>query len=123
MRWFKMGLGYATQIFCIIVAAALYVPLKGSSWAICKLDICFHFAQELVQEQRLVNLKQRGVSMEPRNVAKCKKCGDIIESKHRHDFVWCKCGSIFVDGGRDYWKWGTVGGPEQFERILKSDEE
>jgi hypothetical protein len=51
LRWFKMGMGYATQIFCIVVAAALYVPLKGCSWAIIKLDICFKFAQDLVQEQ------------------------------------------------------------------------
>jgi hypothetical protein len=36
------------------------------------------------------------------NRAKCRKCGDIITSKHRHDFVWCKCESIFVDGGVDY---------------------
>lgn len=36
------------------------------------------------------------------NKAQCKKCGDIIESKHRHDFVWCKCGAIAVDGGKAY---------------------
>ena len=38
------------------------------------------------------------------NKAQCKLCGDIIESKHRHDFVWCKCGEIAVDGGKDYAK-------------------
>ena len=37
-----------------------------------------------------------------RNAAQCKKCGDIIESTHRHDFKWCICHSIFVDGGKDY---------------------
>lgn len=37
-----------------------------------------------------------------KNAAKCKKCGDIIESKHTHDFVMCSCGSIAVDGGHDY---------------------
>ena len=37
-----------------------------------------------------------------RNSAKCRKCGDSIESKHRHDFVWCKCGAIAVDGGKAY---------------------
>lgn len=26
-----------------------------------------------------------------RNRAKCRNCGDIIESKHGHDFVTCKC--------------------------------
>ena len=37
-----------------------------------------------------------------RNRARCKRCGDIIESKHVHDFVSCKCGAICVDGGHDY---------------------
>jgi hypothetical protein len=37
---------------------------------------------------------------------KCKLCGDIIESKHRHDFVMCSCESCFVDGGKDYFRWG-----------------
>ena len=41
-----------------------------------------------------------------RNMAKCSSCGDIIESKHRHDFVRCKCGAIFVDGGKDYLRRG-----------------
>ena len=36
------------------------------------------------------------------NKARCKLCGDIIESKHRHDWVSCKCGEIFVDGGKEY---------------------
>lgn len=37
-----------------------------------------------------------------KNAVRCKRCGDVIESKHRHDFVWCKCHSIAVDGGKDY---------------------
>lgn len=32
---------------------------------------------------------------------KCRKCNDIITSKHRHDFVWCECNSVAVDGGDD----------------------
>lgn len=36
------------------------------------------------------------------NKAQCLRCGDIIESKHRHDFVWCSCKGIAVDGGREY---------------------
>jgi hypothetical protein len=42
-----------------------------------------------------------------RNRAKCLKCGDIIESKYRHDFVKCSCGAIFVDGGNEYWRAGA----------------
>ena len=45
-----------------------------------------------------------------RNALKCLKCGDIIESKHRHDFVECSCGSIFVDGGREYLRRGFAQG-------------
>jgi predicted phosphodiesterase len=37
-----------------------------------------------------------------RNAAQCVKCGDIIESNHKHDFVSCSCDAIFVDGGMDY---------------------
>lgn len=36
--------------------------------------------------------------------AKCRKCNDIIISKHRHDCVTCSCGAISVDGGNDYFK-------------------
>ena len=35
-------------------------------------------------------------------ILRCKKCGDIIQSKHTHDMVWCKCHSIAIDGGDDY---------------------
>jgi len=45
-----------------------------------------------------------------RNRCKCKHCGDIIESKHVHDFVECKCGQIFTDGGLDYTRRGYPGG-------------
>lgn len=38
------------------------------------------------------------------NKAQCKLCGDVIESKHRHDFKSCKCGEISVDGGKSYIK-------------------
>lgn len=50
-----------------------------------------------------------------KNRARCKKCLDIIESKYRHDFVTCKCGAIFLDGGNDYWRQG--GDLESIERL------
>ena len=37
-----------------------------------------------------------------KNAIKCNICGDVIESKHRHDFKFCKCGAVAVDGGLDY---------------------
>ena len=48
-----------------------------------------------------------------KNKAKCKKCGDIIESVHRHDFKRCKCGNIFVDGGHDYQRIGWSEGKRE----------
>lgn len=40
------------------------------------------------------------------NKVRCKKCRDIIESKHRHDFTLCKCKAIFIDGGIDFQRYG-----------------
>lgn len=37
-----------------------------------------------------------------KNALKCLECGDIIESKSVHDFRYCMCGAIFIDGGLEY---------------------
>lgn len=44
------------------------------------------------------------------NKARCRKCGDVIESFHRHDYKHCKCGSISVDGGKAYIRRGWPSG-------------
>ena len=36
------------------------------------------------------------------NKARCDNCGDVIESKHVHDYVSCSCGRLAVDGGHEY---------------------
>lgn len=37
----------------------------------------------------------------------CKQCGDILESRHCHDFSQCKCpNETFVDGGDNYFRRG-----------------
>lgn len=34
---------------------------------------------------------------------KCKNCGQVLESKHVHDFQMCSCeNETFVDGGDEY---------------------
>mgnify|MGYP001557848990 CR=1 FL=1 len=38
------------------------------------------------------------------NKIRCNHCGDEIESKSVHDFKWCKCHTVAVDGGHDYLK-------------------
>ena len=56
--------------------------------------------------------KEKQVTKEylTRNASQCRKCGDLIVSKHRHDFVTCKCGAISVDGGLNYSR--RTGNPE-----------
>ena len=31
-----------------------------------------------------------------RNAIRCKKCGEVIESKTAHDFKFCNCGSFYL---------------------------
>lgn len=44
------------------------------------------------------------------NKIKCMNCGDVIESEHQHDFKWCSCKSVAVDGGKEYLR--RLGEPE-----------
>ena len=37
-----------------------------------------------------------------KNKCKCLYCNDIIESKHQHHFISCKCGKTSIDGGTSY---------------------
>ena len=43
---------------------------------------------------------------EEHKAIKCLKCSDIIVSWSRHDFKRCKCGACFIDGGKDYLRYG-----------------
>lgn len=45
-----------------------------------------------------------------RNRIRCRSCDDVIESTYRHDWKQCKCGRVFVDGGKDYQRRGYPGG-------------
>lgn len=38
------------------------------------------------------------------NAITCNKCKELIVSMHIHDFRWCSCKSVAVDGGRSYLK-------------------
>lgn len=71
------------------------------------------FAETLSQ---IITEDDKVASIPEVNAAKCLCCGDIIESKHRHDYVSCSCGMCAVDGGHDYQKW-TCDDPEMFHRI------
>ena len=56
------------------------------------------------------------------NKIKCKKCGDTIESKTTHDFKFCKCGTVAVDGGKEYLKRSFIT-PDDYEELSVFDDE
>ena len=52
-----------------------------------------------------------------RNRARCKICGDVVESMYRHDFRACCCGNLHVDGGRDYIRRTHREGVDSYEEL------
>lgn len=55
------------------------------------------------------------------NKIKYKKCGNIIESTYRHDFKFCKCGAVAVDGRKDYLR--RLGYEEDYEELSKMEKD
>lgn len=53
---------------------------------------------------------------------KCKHCGDIIQSMHRHDFKYCSCKTIAVDGGSAYLKMMFTNSPDEDFEVLKNED-
>lgn len=49
------------------------------------------------------------------NRIKCKKCGDVLTSAHRHDWKGCSCGAVYIDGGKSYLRRG--GNQEDYEEL------
>lgn len=54
------------------------------------------------------------------NKIQCQKCGDVIESTHCHDFKFCKCGAVAVDGGKAYLR--RIGNHEDWEELSECSE-
>jgi len=74
-------------------------------------------------EKKLKEIKSGVIDDTPKrskiltNKIQCKKCKDIIESTFCHEFVWCKCKSVAVDGGLEYLR--RVGEPENYKDMSK----
>lgn len=49
------------------------------------------------------------------NKIKCKKCGDVIESKSTNDLKRCSCGAVAVDGRKEYLK--RLGNEKDYEDL------
>lgn len=61
-----------------------------------------------------------GKSMIPRtrvSAIQCLQCGDTIYSCAVHDFHFCSCGAVFIDGGFEYCRIG--GALDKIERKVK----
>lgn len=56
------------------------------------------------------------------NKIKCNHCGDEIESKHVHDFKWCSCKTVAIDGGKSYLKRSFVNSPNDFTDLSEYEE-
>lgn len=52
-----------------------------------------------------------------RNAIRCNLCGDEIESRYVHEFVWCSCGMVAVDGGTAYLRRSYKGSQEDYTEI------
>lgn len=59
---------------------------------------------DVVKELTDTKINRAGSIENPGNKVQCLLCKDIIQSMYRHDFKWCKCESIAVDGGGQYLK-------------------
>lgn len=57
-----------------------------------------------------------------RNRAKCKLCGDVIESFLKVDYVTCRCSEISIDGG-SYYLYAAARDWNNFIRIADDDSE
>jgi hypothetical protein len=52
------------------------------------------------------------------NRIRCRRCNTLIESRHVHDFVWCDCQAVAIDGGREYLR--RVGEPDDIEELSET---
>ena len=78
----------------------------------------FRVSADMVMQQRVVG--EMDMLKIIKNAIRCKKCGDVIESKTVHDFKFCSCGSCAVDGGHDYLRrCGNLGDWEEMSEAEK----
>lgn len=56
---------------------------------------------------------------------RCPRCGDIIYSRAQHDFHYCSCGYVFIDGGFEYSRFGakSLDNIDQLEIDVKATKE
>ena len=58
-----------------------------------------------------------------RNAIRCNTCGETIESTYRHDFKYCSCGQVFVDGGLDYLRRGYTNSLDDYTELSEFEDD
>lgn len=58
-----------------------------------------------------------------KNSIKCNLCGDIIVSRHVHDYVKCACGCCAVDGGNEYLRRTYMHSRDDFTDLSEFEED
>ena len=53
------------------------------------------------------------------NAIRCNACGDVIESVSVHDFKYCSCRRVFVDGGHEYLRRGYTDGRDDYTDLSR----
>ncbi len=90
---------------------------KNSILEKCAVRCCASVQMAAGEKEKIRNALKRESIMPKiiRNAIRCKKCGDVIESKTVHDFKFCGCGSCAVDSGHDYLR--RCGNREDWEEL------
>ena len=89
-------MGYIFIIFFVIIVFVIYNFDK----IVERIQVKFT-ERKIKEEMGDLKIKETPTKILV-NKIKCNKCGDIIESVHRHDFKFCKCKRVAVDGGKEY---------------------
>lgn len=67
-----------------------------------------------------MNMEEYSMNRIIKNKIKCNKCGEVIESISVHDFKFCECGAVAVDGGHEYLR--RCGNCEDWEECSEIEE-
>lgn len=58
-----------------------------------------------------------------KNCIRCNHCGDTIVSKNHDAFIWCSCGTVAVDGGKDYLRRVFKDSDDDFTELSEFEEQ
>lgn len=95
----------ARVVSLVDMTSTEHVPDAFLTDGVTGSELTFHEAMQHVVSQLKTHTQQApSIRRAIPNKARCASCDTIVESRHRHDFVRCECGSFALDGGLDYWR-------------------